>query len=108
MLWNFRARHFCLEPVAYIAVESNAMHVIVERRSQRGPQGVMVNAGCILKVNIVVGEGHLLRRVERHAVLLRVLADWRVHRASKAMKETRLNAAIREELSDVFERVDGV
>ena len=61
-----------------------------------------------MKRDVVLRERRRRQRQQRDAVLLGILADRRMHGAGEAVEEARLDAAGREELAHVLERVDRV
>ncbi len=59
-----RPRHLVIEPLAHVVLESDAVHVVVQRLLQRGAEQVVVDARRVGEADVVVGEWHVRRRMQ--------------------------------------------
>src|SRR5689334_2366033 len=85
-----------LEPFAHVAIEPDAVHVVVQRFSQCCAKHVVIDASGVREVDVVVRECGMQWRRQRDSILFRMLADRRMYGAGEPMKEARLYATSRE------------
>ena len=69
------ARDAASEPTAHVFIETESVHVVVERLVQSDAQHSMIDTRWIDKANIIFRECDRWQRFQRNAVALGMLAD---------------------------------